>query len=259
MAETRSAMEEAGRRFLAAHVDTLLLIDVDLVHRQNKSATRTLYTGEPMITVSLAPRAGGVLGLTRDSFACDASLAHRILSDGRESSFPVLPAAGEDGEVPLFGGALIPLWYTIRLAAAPRPQLVVITPSPGVSRKELWRFGRWLGELATQSGKRIAIAASADQGHTHDVNNPKFGFSPASARYDSLYCEAVRQNRLDRLLDVEDQMLRDSWSDSLWQTLVLAGVLEANPLLLTFFSYAVPTYFGMAVAVYEPGPSPTPP
>ena len=67
------------------------------------------------------------------------------------------------------------------------------------------------------------------------------------------------ENRLDRLLDVEDQMLRDSWSDSLWQTLVLAGVLEANPLLLTFFSYAVPTYFGMAVAVYEPGPSPTPP
>jgi len=251
MAETRGAMEHVAERFAAAKVDTVILLDPDLVHRQNKSATRTLYTGEPIITVATAACAGGVLGKTRDSFRCDLELAEAILKD---ASFPTVPAAGENGEFPLVGGGLIPLWYTIHPLPEPRPKLVVITPSPGVARGELRRFGAFLAKLAKQSDKRIALVASADQGHTHDPNHAKFGFSPGAAKFDAFYCDVIRQNNFDALMcggGVDDQLLKDSWSDSLWVTLILAGVLDANPLPLRFFRYDVPTYFGMAVALYE--------
>lgn len=56
MAETRGAMEHAPERFAAARVDTLILLDPDLVHRQSESATRTLYTGEPIIIVASTTR-----------------------------------------------------------------------------------------------------------------------------------------------------------------------------------------------------------
>ncbi len=102
------------------------------------------------------------------------------------------------------------------------------------------------------SGKRVAIVASADQGHTHDKNHERFSFSPAAAQFDALYCRAITENRLDWLMDVSDQMLKDSWTDSLWQTLILAGVLDSVPLRVNMLSYAVPTYYGMVVAVYEP-------
>ena len=171
---------------------------------------------------------------------------------GQKQAFPVAADAGQNGQLPLVGGALIPLWYTIRPLPAPRPGLVVITPSPAVARKELWRFGKLLAQVAAESGKRVALVASADQGHTHDVHHPRFGFSPAAAQFDALYCRAVRENRLQDLLDVDDQLLKDSWTDSPWQTLVLAGALDAVPMRVDLLSYAVPTYFGMVVAVYEP-------
>ncbi|MCL2641339.1 MAG: hypothetical protein FWD53_10870 [Phycisphaerales bacterium] len=251
MAQTRGAMEHVAARFVAAKVDTLVLLDPDLVHRQNKSATRTLYTGEPIITVATAPQAGGTLGKARDSFRCDLEFAQAILKD---TSFPTVSVPGENGEFPLVGGGLIPLWYTIHPLPEPRPKLVVITPSPGVARGELRRFGMFLAQLAQQSDKRIALVASADQGHTHDPKHPKFGFSPGAAEFDVFYCDVIRQNNFDALMEgggINDQLLKDSWSDSLWVTLILAGLLDANPLPLRFFNYAVPTYFGMAVALYE--------
>ncbi|MBU0638459.1 MAG: hypothetical protein KKB50_06300, partial [Planctomycetes bacterium] len=46
MAETRAAMEAAGRRFAAARVDTVILLDPLLVHTQNVFEPRLLFRGE---------------------------------------------------------------------------------------------------------------------------------------------------------------------------------------------------------------------
>lgn len=252
MAETRAAMEAAGRRFAAARVDTVILLDPLLVHTQNSFEQRSLFRGEGTLSIGVAAHAGGVMGRARERFACDESMAQAILDAGRAASFPVASAAGENGELPLVGGALIPLWFTLRPLPPPRPRLVVIAPSPAVPRETLVRFGGLLAEVAGASGKRIALIASADHGHTHDRHHKRFGYSPAAAQYDAVYCAAVAANRLDRLLDISDEMLVDSWADSLWQTLVLAGALNAVPMRVDFLSYAVPSYYGMVVAVYDP-------
>jgi aromatic ring-opening dioxygenase LigB subunit len=252
MVQTRAAMEQAGRRFAAARIDTLILLDPELVYAQNKSATRTLFAGPGTLNIGTAAWASGALvGETPDRFECDVALAQAIVDTGRKAALPVAPATGAKDELPIVYGALIPLWFTLRPMAAARPKLVVIAPSPGVSRKELVRFGGMLAELAQESGRRVALIASADHGHTHDPNHQKFGFSPASAQYDTLYCKAVTDGRLDRLVDVSDQMLKDSWADSLWTTLILAGALKNVPLAAELLSYEAPSYYGMVVAVYE--------
>lgn len=251
MAETRAAMVEAGRRFAAARVDTVILIDPNLVHTQNSFAKRALFRGEGTLSIGMAAHAGGALGGVRERFVCDEAMARAILEAGLAASLPVAEDAGRDGELPLVGGALIPLWFTVRPLPAPRPQLVAIAPSPAVPRETLVRFGGLLAAVAADSGKRVALIASADHGHTHDPGHPRFGYSPAAAQYDALYCEAVASNRLDRLLDISDEMLVDSWADSLWQTLVLAGALKTVPMQVDFLSYAIPSYYGMAVAVYD--------
>src|SRR4051812_16882137 len=79
MAQTRAAMEQAGRRFAAARIDTLIILDPVLVHTQNKSATRTLFSGPGMLSIGTAAYAGGTLaGDTPDRFECDVPLAQAI-------------------------------------------------------------------------------------------------------------------------------------------------------------------------------------
>lgn len=254
MAETRHAMEEAGHRFTAARVDTVILIDPLLTHTQNSFEKKSLFKGEGTLPVGVAARAGGSMGGVKESFECDGALAQMILDAGRAAALPVTSDAGKDGVLPLVGGGLIPLWFTVRPQPSPRPKLVVIPPSPGVPREALMRFGKLLAEVAAKSGKRVAIIASADQAHTHDRNHERFGFSPAAAEFDALYCKTIRENHLERLLGVTEKMLIDSWADSPWQTLILAGALGAAPMRADLISYAVPSYYGMVVAVYEPAP-----
>jgi len=237
-------------------VDTVILLDPFLVHTQNLFESRSLFAGEGTLPVGTATRAGGTLSgpqgrRVQDCFACDVALADAILAAGG-TAFPVRRADGENGELRLDGGAMIPLWFTLHPLPAPRPGLVIIAPSPAVPREMLVRFGHLLADVARDSGKRVALIASADQGHTHAPDHKRFGFSPAAAQHDALYCNAVKENCLDRLLDISDEMLKESWTDSLWQTLILAGALSVVPMRVDLLSYAVPTYYGMAVAVYEP-------
>ncbi len=263
MAATRDAMTVAGGRFAAARPDVVLLLDPHSVHEAQGVALAEVREGRPTafpnlgsrhIAVCTASRAGGTMGgagggSVTDTYAGAPGLAAEILAAG--AGLPVVAEPGGDGGLRLAGGALIPLWFTLRMLPEPRPPLLVIDAGPAVARTDLWRFGAVLTEWAERSGQRVALLASADQGHTHDPGHERFGYSPAAAEHDRWYCAAIRDQRLDRLLSVADDLLRGSWSDSLWQTLILAGAVEAAGLHGDLLSYAVPTYYGLAVAVYD--------
>lgn len=262
MAETRAAMQEAGRRFAASGVDALILLDPQTVHvlqgmaleeRRLRGSTCFPRMGDAALSVGATAHAAGTIGAVRERFACDVSLARAILGAGRSASLPVAPDARDaNGDLPLQGGGMIPLWYTLRPMPSPRPGLVVITPSPMVPRETLLHFGGLLARVVRDSGKRVALIASADQGHTYDAKTPRFGFSPAAAQHDAVYCKAVTENRLDLLLDIPEDLLREAWADSFWQTLILAGALREVPMTVGYFSFTVPTYYGMVVATWSP-------
>ena len=246
MEKTRSAMQEAGRRFAEAKPETVIVLDP---HAE--------FMVPGAISVGATFHAAGILGdldgrHIKSEFSVDTRFVESIFTEAH-GFFPLIRAVGqEEGRnalLPLSWGALIPLWFTAHPLTDPRPEVVIVAPSRAVPRDTLVGFGSLLARVAENSGKRVALIASADQGHAHDANGP-YGLSPKSAEYDLHYAEAVATENLDALLDWDEDFLEAAKIDSFWQTLVLAGALDHTPLKGDLLSYEAPTYFGMLVAAY---------
>ena len=93
MAATRAAMEDAGRRFAAAKVDTLILLDPETVHTLQGIALEgscTFFAGEATLSIGMSAHAGGAAGSIRERYACDVPLAQAILKAGRDAGFPAV-------------------------------------------------------------------------------------------------------------------------------------------------------------------------
>jgi len=126
-----------------------------------------------------------------------------------------------------------------------------MTPSRVLSLDQLYDFGTAIAEAAEESGRRVALVASADWGHAHDADGP-YGYDPASAEFDAMAVEIIGAGELDKFLDVDLDFADRAKVDGLWQAVMLAGALRHTPLRGELLSYEVPTYFGMLVAAYEP-------
>ena len=60
-----------------------------------------------------------------------------------------------------------------------------------------------------------------------------------------------RSGNLDELLNADPQLVEDAKPDSLWPTLVLAGVLKENPMQAKLLLYEVNSYFGILCAEFQ--------
>jgi AmmeMemoRadiSam system protein B len=158
---------------------------------------------------------------------------------------------------------ITPLWYTghgrnmvghghvlADLPAGPEgPPVVIVTPSRSLPRQQLIDFGQAVADAAAADGRRVAFVASCDWAHRHRADGP-YGFHEAAARVDRTVVEAVTAGDLHSLLALSDQDAADAAIDGLWQTLMLAGVLDRAPLRGEVLSYEAPSYYGMIVATY---------
>ena len=205
MQQTRTAMQELGRRFHRAAPQTIVIL------------TPHGIVAKGAVTLSGVGWAQGVLGEGRQKisagFAVDLSFAESILEEGLCRDVPLVPVVTEDTTpFPLDWGALIPLWFTARTLL--RPKIVVLAPDRTLPREILIECGVALARAAQKSRKRIALIASCDQGHAQDADGP-YGFDPASAQHDALLVEAIRTNDLSRLLSWKDEFLETAkWTDS---------------------------------------------
>jgi aromatic ring-opening dioxygenase LigB subunit len=225
---TREALAEVGRRFERADADAIVVLTPHNVHVDGHFAVVT---------------AGKVSGsfegreLERD---VDRKLAATILAQ-------LSPAVGvsyggndpAEAVMPLDWGALIPLWYL------PVLPVVVVSPARDLPLPDHVRAG----EAVARAPGRIALVASADHGHAHDLEGP-YGFDPASAEYDTRVTELVRENRLAELPALEE-LAGPAKADSLWQMVMLHGALGGG-WRAELLAYERPTYFGMLVAAFEP-------
>jgi aromatic ring-opening dioxygenase LigB subunit len=211
----RSAMEELGRRFDAANVDTAIVVTPHNVHVERHFAVVT----------------AGHVG----AWECDSDLAGELLA----LDLPILGVSygGNDpvtAEHPLDWGTEVPLDF---LRA---PRIVVVAPARDLPLDEHVRLGEALARLPG----RHALVASADHGHAHDADGP-YGFDPAAAVYDERLLEILASGRLDFRPLAEH--VEAGKADSLWQLLVLQGAVGVDA-RATLLAYAAPTYYGMAVA-----------
>ena len=111
------------------------------------------------------------------------------------------------------------------------------------------RLGEAIAGAIRGSGKRVAVLASCDHGHGHQAGGP-YGFRPEPAVFDDEVQRLLREDQMERLAELDPDLVRAAAADSWWQMLMLHGVLGGawKPRLL---SYEHPTYFGMAVADFE--------
>lgn len=242
-ARTREAMARMGDRLAELQPDVVVV------------ATPHGLATPGAMAVPIAERAWGYLDgngqRVEAEFRIDGPLAWTLAALGARAGVPVAPAFFPQGfPAPLDWGALIPLYYMGR-GYRPRPQVVLVTPSPDVPLSLHVKLGEALAEAAERSGKRVAYIASADQGHCHHPDGP-YGYDEKSAEYDRLFCAAVEEEDLGRLLRVPEDLIERGKPDSLWQALILHGALQRRPMRGRLLSYEVPTYFGMACAMYEP-------
>ncbi|MHB9146284.1 MAG: DODA-type extradiol aromatic ring-opening family dioxygenase [Symbiobacteriia bacterium] len=260
-ARTRAAMAEIGRRLEALQPDTVIIVNP---HGISVPAAFCLPLGEAAVghmTEGASGNGGedddGGAGdssgpvIVAGGFAMDIELGWDLACRIAQRDLPVAPAFFPPGSpVPLDWGALIPLYYLGRSFKKP-PRVVLLTPTRDLPLAANVAVGEALAEVAEQSGQRVAFIASADQGHSHQAEGP-YGFDEKSAEYDRFFCDAVEANDLGRLLQVSDELIERGQPDSLWQALMLHGAVQRVPMQGKLLSYEVPTYFGMACAMYEP-------
>ena len=250
MGKTRTAMRELGRRAALARPETVVVLTP---HGQMV---------EGAISIGMTARAVGTLGerapaKVSAAFRTDRDLARLIGATGQQQNVPILGIiAGDKNEdaeripLPLDWGALVPLWFVAH-PLEPRPQVIVMAPDRSLPREKLVRCGVAIAQAAQASNKRVALIASCDQGHAHDPDGP-YGFDPASRVHDKAMVAAIANDELPRLLDRDNDFLEAAKVDAYWQTLILAGALGHTPMTPELLSYEAPTYFGMAVAAYQP-------
>jgi aromatic ring-opening dioxygenase LigB subunit len=238
---TRAALEELARRLAGAQPDVTVVVTPHNVHVEGSFAVVT---------------AGKLVGGLDEPVAELASTVDRDLTEGLLASLrgAGLPAVGVSfgsndpalAEMPMDWGTLIPLWFLGGRVDAALP-VVVLSPARDLPLDNHVRAGRALAVAC--DGKKVAVVASADHGHTHDAEGP-FGFDPASAEYDARVVEVVSRNRLGDAVSLEP-IVEAAKADSLWQLLVLHGAL-GDGFRAELLAYEAPTYFGMLCAAFEP-------
>jgi len=189
-------------------------------------------------------------------FEMDSALAHDIADEATTSNVPVVryiygASGGPECFIPLDWGAVVPLYF-LGHRFIPKPRIVHLSPMRFLPFATHYDFGRALGRVIRASVKRIALVASADQGHAHDANGP-YGFDPASAQYDAWMQAVIRSGHLDELLNADPALVENGKPDSLWPSLILAGALQEIPMQARLLSYEVNVYFGILCAEYLAG------
>jgi len=244
---THAALAALGERFEAAQPEATIVLTPHNVHVEGHFAV--VLAGS--LAGSLAEFGAPDVQL---SVPVDVELAVQAVGALQDAGVAVVGAsfgANDPGAAtaPMDWGVLIPLWAMGGHHDPPVP-VVVISPARDRSLDEHVRAGRALAGAAEESGKRVALIASADHGHAHDASGP-YGFDPAAAEYDRQVVELVQHNRLAGLLELDPAFVDAAKADSWWQLLMLHGAL-GDGWRAEFLSYEASTYFGMLCASYAP-------
>jgi aromatic ring-opening dioxygenase LigB subunit len=244
---THAALATLGARFDAARPEATIVCTPHNVHVVGHFAVVLAGTVAGSLADFDAPD-------VRLSVPVDLELAAQAVTALHDDGIPVVGAsfgANDPGAAtaPMDWGVLIPLWA---IGGRHEPPVPVVVASPARDRplEEHVRAGRALARAAEESGKRVALIASADHGHAHDADGP-YGFDPAAAEYDRQVVELVQQDRLAGLLDLDPAFVDAAKADSWWQLLMLHGAL-GDGWSAEFLSYEASTYFGMLCAAYAP-------
>ena len=240
--QTRQAIQAMGKRLEALQPEIVVII--------NPHGFRV----QTAMSISIAERATADWSPSvKLEFDIDTGLANQIADTATQMDVPVVryiygSSGGPDCFIPLDWGAAVPLYFLGHNFPA-KPKIVHISPMRLLPYQVHYDFGRAIARALRESTARVALIASADQGHAHAAEGP-YGFDPAAARYDAWMQDIVASNRLHDMLTADPLLVENGKPDSLWPTLVLAGALAEHPMQARLLSYEVNVYFGILCAEF---------
>lgn len=246
---TRIGMRKLAKRISEAKPHTILIA----------SPHNLRLVGQ--IAVVVAENSSGSLeGPSKKSVSlranCDVEFARKLIHESRFERLPVVGAnygtsEGPSSSMQMDWGTLVPLWFVLKERRV-KSKIVILAPSREISLRENFLFGRMMAKMMEKNKtKRFVFVASADQAHAHRRSGP-YGFSASASQYDNYVLDAIRNDRLKRVLGLDPKFVERAKPDSLWQMAVLAGIIERVPMKSELVSYQVPTYYGMICASFEP-------
>lgn len=205
------------------------------------------YTGE--MTLADSELAFGALDGHSVRARMDSAFSKAWGSEAHRRGLTFAHVESSDGASPfsLDWGVTIPLLLLDPKSTLP---ITVACPGHGLARDVLIGFGEALAAASNTSGKKVALIASADQGHGHAADGP-YGYAPESAEYDLAMQRAIEADDLSQLLTWEESWIDKALADSYLQTLILYGAQKASGLRGTFIAYEVDHYFGLLCATYQ--------
>ncbi len=187
---------------------------------------------------------------------CDVEFAGKLVRESEKQGLPVVGAnygtsRGPASSMQMDWGTLVPLWFVLEERRV-KSKIVIVAPSREIPLRKNFLFGRMMAELMeSDKSKRFVFIASSDQAHSHRRSGP-YGFSPSASQYDNFVSDAIRKNRLKRVLTLDQRFVKRAKPDSLWQMAILAGMIEIVTMQSELLSYQVPSYYGMICASFEP-------
>ncbi len=224
---TRAALQEFGRRTAAARPDVIVIATphnfrvegaiclaavargAGTLHHEGRTVEMNLPVGTPFTdAIAIAARQRG-LSIALGGYAGNMRAESIIRRDW---------------------GTMVPLWflghgrnlvgYGNVVAPDPTedlgPPIVIVTPSRVLPRTAMVEFGEVVADAAEQDGHRVAFVASCDWSHTHEGG--RYGVHPAAAEVDAAVLAALRTNDPGRLIDLDEQQVKDAAIDGLWRS-----------------------------------------
>jgi aromatic ring-opening dioxygenase LigB subunit len=262
---TRTAMLELQRRFAAAGPDIVFITGPHGIQvRGQVSLSRagrgagTLYVENGTLEMNVPLNIPFADAIEERAVARGVPVARVGFGTSRADA-SVLPLdwgimtpawfAGHGKHMPGAGHPLADMYSGIETSSG--PSLVVANPTRDLPRTQMVEFGKAVAEAAAADERRIAFIASCDWSHTHREDGI-YGFHPASKEMDPLVVDAIKDDKIMSLIDLDPEFVRNAAIDGLWQLLMLEGAKQVTPMQVDFLSYEQPSYFSMIVALYDP-------
>ncbi len=230
--ESVAAMAEFTKRLIDSGAETLVLISP---HARLNPYAFVAYQANPLQGDFAQFRAP----MTQVQASPDEGLIQAIVAVAAAEAYDVLPLKEE-----LDHGTLVPLYFMQHNGWEGR---VVALGYSFLSDEDHLLFGSCISRAATSLGRAVAFVASGDLSHRLIPSAPA-GYNPRAYIFDDEIVKALRANRPERIVHVDQDLRRLAGECGYRSILIALGATQELPPACEVLSYEAPFGVGYLVA-----------
>jgi len=245
--ETIRSMEELGQAFAAGNLDTIITISPhgpvfsEVISSLDVDPLRGSFAnfGRPEIEMQVG--LDGQLSMEIEQSLARENIPFRRLDKEECRRYRISPE--------LDHGVLVPLYFLQEQGL----EVDLIPINIGLlPYEQLFEAGQILQKVMAASSRRIGVIASGDLSHRLLPTAPA-GYSPRGQEFDEQVMKIIEEGQLERLKDLDKDLINKAGECALRPLLILAGILSEQDFSSAVLSYEGPFGVGYGVALFAPG------